>query len=319
MPTADSPLLRAWLNAPIRALVHRIAMLAALALAFVCAGVTTAIAAAPPAEENRGRFMFSGWAGPPLPVWYELPDQVAPDTPVVIVMHGVDRDADRYRDEWAELARRYRLIVIVPEFGRADFPGSLGYNTGFFAEADGTPRPRVLWSFAAIEPLFDVARRRFGTSVKSYTLYGHSAGAQFVHRFVMFMPEARIEQAIAANAGWYTMPDTATAFPYGIKGTPVGKATLKAALGKPLTVLLGTADTDPTDPNLRTTAKANRQGPHRYARGQSFFEAGRAVAANWNSPFGWRVEKVLGVGHKNSLMAESAARLIAANRHDQRD
>lgn len=266
------------------------------------------------AEAEKGRFVFAGWDGPPLPVWYQLPDKVTPDTPVVIVMHGVNRDADRYRDEWAGIARTYRLIVIVPEFSRADFPGAGGYNTGYFTAADGTPRPRQLWSFAAIEPLFDAVRARFGTAVERYTLYGHSAGAQFVHRFVMFMPEARIAQAITANAGWYTMPDPATPFPYGTKGAPVGEAALQAALGKPITVLLGTADTDTADPDLRTTPEANRQGPHRLARGQAFFAAARTRAKEWAVPFGWRIAFVPDVGHSNRLMAEAAARLIAARR-----
>lgn len=270
-------------------------------------GMPTASAAAVPAP-----FVFNDWAGPPLPVWYAVPDEVTPATPVVFVMHGVGRDADRYRDEWAGLARDNRFIVIVPEFSQADFPGSGGYNTGYFAAQNGTPRPRNLWSYAAIEPLFDEARRRFGTKVPRYTLYGHSAGAQFVHRFVMLMPEARIEQAIAANAGWYMMPDLAADFPYGAKGAPVHPVTLEAALGKPLTVLLGTEDNDPASPNLRTTPEANRQGPHRYARGLAFHAAGRDAAARMEVPFGWRVENVPGVGHSNGLMAQAAARLIAA-------
>jgi poly(3-hydroxybutyrate) depolymerase len=264
------------------------------------------------ADHGRGRFIFTDWDGPALPVWYQLPNRVAPDTPVVVVMHGVKRDADRYRDEWAGLARKYRMIVIVPEFSQADFPGSRSYNIGFLSEADGTVRPRELWSFAAIEPLFDDVRRRFGTATKRYTLYGHSAGGQFVHRFVMFMPQARIEQAIAANSGWYTMPDLATPFPYGLEGAPISPDGMKAALGKPLTVLLGTADTDTTDPSLRVTTEANLQGPHRYARGKSFFATGRAAAARIGAPFGWRLKRVPGVGHMNGLMAESAAKIIAA-------
>lgn len=281
-----------------------------LALATILGLAAPAIAAAPP--DPRGRFVFTGWEGPPLPVWYQLPESAGPDTPVVVVMHGVNRDADRYRDEWAPLARRYGFILVVPEFSRADFPGSLGYNTGYFVAADGTLRPRGLWSFAAIEPLFDDVRTRFGTRAARYTLYGHSAGAQFVHRFVLFMPEARIEQAIAANAGWYTMPDAATGFPYGLGGAPVPAGALAAALGKPLTVLLGTADTDTADPDLRTTPEANRQGPHRFARGQSFFSQGRAAAERAGVPFGWRMEFVPGVGHSNGRMAGAAARLIAA-------
>lgn len=286
----------------------RLLLMLTMALGLGLAAITPAAAA--DITDQRGQFTFTGWAGPSLRVWYQLPDAVTPDTPVVVVMHGVNRDADRYRDEWSALSQRYGFIVVVPEFDAPRFPGARGYNTGFFTEADGTPRPRTTWSFAAIEPLFDDVRQRFGTQVPRYTIYGHSAGAQFVHRFVMFMPEARIEQAIAANAGWYTMPDPAQAFPYGLGDTPLDDGTLKAALGKPLLVLLGTADTDTKDPDLRTTPEANRQGPHRYARGLSFYAKGREAAATMDAAFGWTLERVLGVGHKNGLMAQAAAKQI---------
>jgi poly(3-hydroxybutyrate) depolymerase len=256
-------------------------------------------------------FVFTGWDGPDLPVYCQLPDKVARDTPVVFVMHGVNRDADRYRDEWADLARKHGFIAVVPQFSLTDFPGSRGYNTGYFTEEDGRPRPRGLWSFAAIEPLFDDVRKRFGTGVTRYSIYGHSAGAQFVHRFVLFMPEARIERAVAANAGWYTMPDTRVEFPYGLAKTPIDDAALGAALGKPLTVLLGTADTDREDPDLRKTPEADAQGLTRYARGQAFFARGQAAAAASGAPFGWTRQDVPDIGHSNAGMAEAAAALIA--------
>jgi poly(3-hydroxybutyrate) depolymerase len=288
-----------------------------LAAALVLFGMPSALflARQEPALEQQaaaGRFVFSDWDGPDLPVWYQLPDKVTPDTPVVFVMHGVNRDADRYRDEWAALARQYGFIVIVPQFNRTDFPGSRGYNTGYFREEDGTQRPRALWSFAAIEPLFDDVRRRFGTDDARYTIYGHSAGAQFVHRYVTFMPEARIGMAIAANAGWYTMPDPAIDFPYGLGETPVDTAGLKRALGQPLTVMLGTADTDRGDPDLRKTPEADAQGPHRFARGHAYVAAGKAAAEQLGTTFGWRVVSVPGIGHSNAGMAKAAAPIIAA-------
>lgn len=262
---------------------------------------------------GAGRFVFTGWDGPDLPVFYQLPDQVDADTPVVFVMHGVNRDADRYRDEWADLARRYGFIVVVPQFSRADFPGSRGYNTGYLSQRDGTPRPRELWSFVAIEPLFDDVRARFGTRAARYAIYGHSAGAQFVHRFVLFIPEARIDQAMVANAGWYTMPDMATGFPYGLGGGPVDESALRDALGKRVTVLLGTSDTDRNDPDLRKTPEADAQGPHRFARGQEFFARGKQAAAASSTPFAWRLLAVSGVGHSNGKMAKAAAPLLAAD------
>lgn len=262
------------------------------------------------AAPSEKRFLFDGWAGPALRVWYQAPDEVTATTPVVFVMHGVKRDADRYFAEWAPLAARHGFILVVPEFTHADFPGALGYNTGYFENRDGTTRPRELWSFAAIEPLFDAVKARTGTRVPAYALYGHSAGGQFVHRYVLFTPGARLSRAVAANAGWYTMPDLTVAYPYGLAGSPVESSALKLALEKPLTILLGTADTNVNDPNLRKTPEANAQGPHRHARGERFYGAGKAAAGQLCAAFGWRLEKVPGVGHENGRMAIAAASLL---------
>ena len=286
-----------------------------LAAVLVLFGVPAALFFAQPDPATQqasqaGRFVFSGWDGPDLPVYYVLPDTVTSETPVVFVMHGVNRDADRYRDEWTDLARKHGFIAVVPQFGKKDFPGSRGYNTGYFSERDGTVRARSQWSFAAIEPLFDDVRKRFGTAVPAYAIYGHSAGAQFVHRFVLFMPEARISRAVAANAGWYTMPDPAIQFPYGLGGAPVDEASLRAALGKPVTVLLGTADVDRSDPDLRKTPEADAQGPHRFARGQRFFSEAQAAATQRAVPFAWNLITVPGVGHSNGRMASAAAAVL---------
>lgn len=287
-----------------------------LAAVLVLFGVPAALFFAQPDPAGQqasaaGRFVFTGWEGPDLPVYYQLPDRVTPDTPVVFVMHGVNRDADRYRDEWAALARQHGFIAVVPQFSREDFPGSRGYNTGYFSEEDGTARPRNLWSFAAIEPLFDDVRQRFGTRAPRYAIYGHSAGAQFVHRFVLFMPEARIDQAVSANAGWYTMPDMRTGFPYGLADAPVNEGALAAALGKRVTVLLGTADTNRAAPDLRKTPEADAQGPHRFARGQRFFAKAKQAAEALDTPFGWTIRTVPDVGHSNRKMAKAAAPLLA--------
>lgn len=262
------------------------------------------------AADKTGTFAFENWAGPLLRVWYWAPSKVVADTPIVFVLHGVKRDADRYLAEWKPIAQHHGFIVVVPEFSNVSFPGSRGYNTGYFVEADGSPRPRAQWSFAALEPLFDAIKARTGSEVPRYALYGHSAGAQFVHRYVLFMPEARLSHAVAANAGWYTLPALDTAYPYGLAGTPVAESDLKRALGKPLTILLGTADTDRADPNFRTTKEADAQGAHRFARGQGFHAAGRAAAARLAVPFGWRLQEVPGVGHDNAAMAVAAAPLL---------
>ncbi|MFT6583203.1 MAG: hypothetical protein ACJAU6_003656 [Alphaproteobacteria bacterium] len=113
-----------------------------------------------------------------------------------------------------------------------------------------------------------------GNVSKSYAMYGHSAGAQFVHRFIYFTPDARLTRAVAANAGWYTMPGFDIAYPYGLGGAGLSPANLHRALSARLVVLLGMRDTDTSHRHLRRTEGANAQGPHRFARGQSFSPQG---------------------------------------------
>jgi len=263
--------------------------------------------AAPALPAGDGTFTFDGWAGAPIRVWYHLPETVRPETPVLFVMHGVNRDADRYRDQWSALADQHGLVLVVPEFDEAHFPGSAGYNLGNILDRDGRAVPRERWSFSALEPLFDRVRVLTGTRVETYDLYGHSAGAQFVHRYVMFMPDARLGRAVAANAGWYTLPDRKVAYPYGLRGKRLPPVDLRRAFGQPLSILLGTADNDPAYPNLRRTPEAMAQGPHRLARGEFFFRSGEAKAAALGADFRWTLEKVEGVGHDNGGMVQAAA------------
>ena len=254
----------------------------------------------------NGSFRFDGWAGPALPVWTYTPDAGNADLPLVIVMHGQGRNASEYRDQWMEAARARRFAIAAPEFARDDFPRSTHYNLGNRIDVRGRAVAPELWSFAAIEPLFDAARARLGLSCQTYAIYGHSAGAQFVHRYLAFTHAPRVQAAVSANAGWYTLPDFATPWPFGLAGTDLTQADLARWLARPMTVLLGSADTEQTS-SLNQSPEAMAQGPHRLARGRSFMEAGLSAAQAMGVALNWRLGYAPGVGHDNSLMAEHAA------------
>ncbi len=266
----------------------------------------------PAALRARGgrRFLFDQWAGPPIPVWYVRGTAGAADAPVLFVMHGVRRDADRYLAEWIDLARREGLVVVVPEFSREAFPGAQSYNFGRMIAEDGQPRPRAEWSYAAIEPIFDALRAREGLSAPDYAIYGHSAGAQFVHRLVLTGSGPRLRLAIAANAGSYAEPRTDVPWPFGMGGLPADAWRPAEALAAPLLLLLGTADNDPRHPSLPDQPGARAQGPHRLARGLFFYASGRKAAADAGLAFGWSCLLVPGVGHDNAGMAPAAVDLI---------
>lgn len=257
----------------------------------------------------RGNFPFNS-GGHQLTVWYYRPATATADAPVVFVIHGVGRNAEEYLNDWIEFAARKNFLLVVPEFSKAEFPGEEAFNSGNLFDAAGRPQPREQWSFSMIEPLFDALPGRLGTNRRDYLIYGHSAGAQFVHRFLYFVPGARATRAIAANAGWYMLPEFNTGFPYGLRGAPADEAALRLALARRLVVMLGESDTDPAHPSLRHTPEADAQGLYRFARGQYFFARAQAAAAGLRTTFNWTLVTVPGIDHSNKGMAPSAVRQL---------
>lgn len=264
------------------------------------------------ALDGASHFTFSDWNGPSMPVYTYVPPGIDQTTaPILIVMHGMQRDADKYRDQWVKPATKGGFIVVAPQFSKAAFPNSADYNQGgVFEQRSTNRRDENQWAFSAIEPLFDQVVARLGGLQTGYSIYGHSAGSQFVHRYLFFKPQARARRYLAANAGWYTFADPEIAFPYGLGGAGVSEAELKAALAKDVVVLLGDADSDPNARFLRKSKAAMRQGPHRFARGQKFFAAAKAYANARGWTFGWSLQVAEGVAHSNTDMAPKAFDLI---------
>jgi pimeloyl-ACP methyl ester carboxylesterase len=254
---------------------------------------------------------FSNWEGPELEVRVFVPNSVSATTPIVIVMHGFSRDIDRYYRDWRPLGAGHEFIVVMPYMSEESFPGSNEYNLGHvFDKKTLRQRPEPQWSYSAIEPLFDVVVKGLGGKQKQYTLYGHSAGSQFVHRFLYYKPGARVRRYIAANAGWYMMPDFSADYPYGLNHSGLGKDVLGAAFSKEMVVLLGKEDTNPDDHDLRKSPEANRQGIHRLERGQNMMKMATSEADKLGKNLNWSLRIVDGVGHNNAAMAKAAAVFI---------
>lgn len=270
---------------------------------------------------GSGQFTFHdsrGNADRPITVRYHMPEGHSPETPIVVVMHGNSRAGERYFNDWEPHAAAHGFLLLVPVFDTDSYPGNQWYNLGnVFPDADspaasgGARNPQSTWTFTAIEHLFDAVRTATGSTRPTFRIFGHSAGSQFVHRLLMTRPDAPIERTVAANAGWYTMPDEGAVWPYGLGGSGFEVAGLAGLLQLPVTVLLGDADTITTASNLRRTPEAMLQGPHRFARGHTFYAAARSAAESLGVPFGWALDTVPGANHSNALMAPRAAEILA--------
>lgn len=250
--------------------------------------------------------------GRTIPLWHYLPTTLTADTPLVIVMHGMRRNAPQYRDDWAPHAERHGLAVVAPEFAASAYPDVHAYNYGNVVAPDGTPNPREAWLFPVIDAIFAHARDAFGCRAATYCLYGHSAGGQLVHRLATLCWSERIALAITANAGSYTLPRLDEAYPFGLGGTVFEAEDFSALFARPLLILLGGADSDPGHYSLPRQPQAQRQGAHRHERGLRYFAAAEAGARERGLGFAWRVETVPGVAHANAGMAARAAQWCAA-------
>ena len=258
-----------------------------------------------------GLFVFDGHeplADKPIRVWYFSPRAVPDDLAIVLVFHGNSRNADDHRDAWGASADEHHLLILALEFDDGVFPGSAGYAEGSTFDASNNAISEEQRTFSYIEPLFDHVKGLVASDAEEYYVFGHSAGAQFVHRFLLFKPDNRVARSVAANAGWCTMPDLLVSFPYGLGSSGFGEEHLDAFFGQPLVVLLGERNTDPNDPSLR---QARTLGDHRFARGQTFFAEAEIASTARGVELAGQLETVPNVGHSHSRMTPPAARILA--------
>ncbi|NBQ71307.1 MAG: lamin tail domain-containing protein, partial [Nitrosomonadaceae bacterium] len=222
---------------------------------------------------------------------------------------------------------RYQALTIVIEFSRQYYPASEDYTLGITssgragsrAKREGRYLKPDAYLYNEIERVFEAVQQVIGGNQHGYYLFGHSAGAQFTHRLLTFVPCARALNAIAANAGWYTMPieDNRKKFdmPYSLRGSPAESLNLKALLSAPLTLLLGTHDIKGSDEdqNVRNTPATMSQGINRIARGHHYFETGQSLARSLDTPFSWQLVLAPGAEHDVLQLIASAGYLMFAS------
>ena len=259
-----------------------------------------------------GSFIFSFAQGnqlKPIRVWTFGPPRISQETKILFVMHGRERNAHGYLNPWMAPAHKANALLLAPEFSEQVFPGR-SYNVGELGFLAGQGALVGRSTFEAIEMIFDHVVGMTGLKTRRYRIYGHSAGAQFVHRLILLNPNARAEVAVAANAGWYTMPDFQSEFPYGLKDSGVTPRALAQALRKKLIVLLGEKDNDPRHSSLNRQPGAMSEGVTRLERGQNFYRRAEAEAHALGIRLAWELKTVAGVGHDHSAMSDEAAPLL---------
>lgn len=263
-----------------------------------------------PASGGRSSAWFHSPGAAPVLVHLYAPTALSARTKLLVVMHGTLRNAHEYIEGWTEWAERTDHLVLAPMFDRAAWPGCKSYHLGNVLRGRGPgsrPTGEASWAFTVVEALHDRITSELTLDDSRLALWGHSAGGQFVHRFLLFKPRAPIRAAIAAGCGWFTVPDLATAFPYGLRHPRLGfdEEDARRYVRAPLTLVRGTLDTA-RDAHLRTGPAAEKQGRNRYERAGHMHGAAQRVDASTC----WRLIDVAGLGHDWMGMAAATQGLL---------
>ncbi len=273
-------------------------------------------------ENSTGSFNFTPQAPlnrPPLKVYYHIPSGDIKTMPILMSFHGSDRDGDNHRDFWIDMANSNGFIVIAPEFSSSNYPG-LGDNylmSNIFDDGDNptaaTFNDKNEWTFSTLDPLFEYVKEAISGTQEQYSGWGHSGGAQFLHRFVTYLPGSKLATAVCSNAGWYTVPENGVSFPYGIDNGQLPTEDLTAAFSRKLIIHLGKNDTNSNAGLRRNAVVDEQQGTNRLVRGQYYFETAQTTAANMGATYNWEKHELEDVGHNPQLMADDALQYLLSN------
>jgi pimeloyl-ACP methyl ester carboxylesterase len=191
--------------------------------------------------------------------------------PVVVSVHGISRNADQHAQLLSAYCDLHGAVLVAPLFDLAQHPDyqRLG-RQGRGKRAD-----------LALNLIISEVAAATGAAADRFNLFGFSGGAQFAHRYTMAHPH-RVESAVFASAGWYTMPDSTRRFPRGTRQSPKMpglRFDAEEFLSVPMTVLVGTNDV--TQAGLRRSERLDaEQGVSRVERAKSFVAAIEACAAS---------------------------------------
>lgn len=165
--------------------------------------------------------------------------QATENLPLVVVVHGTNRTAERYRTMFGEFAEEHGCIVLAPLF-----------PAGIIEPEDLNNYKRIRYHDIRFDHvLLDMIEQigaRYRVDTERFLLHGFSGGGQFVHRFAYLHPHRLSALSIGAPGRvtridpdvpwWLGTADLAEVF-----GTELDLPTLRRV---PVQMIVGADDTE---------------------------------------------------------------------------
>jgi pimeloyl-ACP methyl ester carboxylesterase len=281
--------------------MRRTTAILAVALAMVTVGAT-----AEPIARGEGQ-QTADLAGTKLVLFTYRPDTCT-DPSLLFVFHGLNRNAQNYRDYARPLGDRNCMLIVAPLFDQERFP-TWRYQRGGIADGRTVQAARE-WTGNLVVKLVDWVRASERRTL-DHSLIGHSAGAQFLSRIAAFTP-TQAKRLVVTNPSTYVAATLDVDAPYGmgrVYDAATAQSQLRRYLAQPVTIFLGEEDTG--NENLNESPAAMAQGKTRLERGMNVYRDAQALAASRGWPFNWRLVVLPGTGHSARKMFSSSQALEA--------
>ena len=259
-------------------------------------------------EINQTTFAY--WNKPDVEIYYISPDVIDENTKVIFVIHGNSRNAEDYLSEWRPYIANKNVIVVAPKFTKESFKY---FALLEMAQSSGkVNKDESEYINNSISLIFNFIKSKFSLNTQTYSMFGHSAGAQFTHRYMLLSHDKRISSAVIANAGWYTFISTAE-FPYGIKNAPIKISSdhIRWYTASKVNLLIGSDDVG--FKSLNTSKGAQIQGINRYERANNYFNTLIKEAEKNNYVLRWNFKVLDDIDHDYKKITPIAADILLQN------
>lgn len=242
---------------------------------------------------------------------------------IVFVMSGCLRDALNYLKIWIDTANEKNYIIIAPEFDKRHY-SIADHEYGNLIEVqynycnDDIYTPEMTygeiiqkeeeWIYHNIDEIYLEFIKENQLENKGYSIFGHSSGSQFTHRFLMLGNSKYAKKYLCANAGLYTFYDKTKNYPYGIKNLEKYEERLKKSLEKEVYILAGEADVKTA--MLNSLPMDLEEGRTRYERAKNYFDSAIKYAKENKIHTKWQFISMPGVEHASKQVVPFAKELI---------
>ena len=252
---------------------------------------------------------FAVWNNSDVELFYTLPEEINNQTQVLFIVHGGARDSEKYLDIWKKFTEHKNIILVAPEFKRADYEDYEYLNISDDYGVLNKNLNEHLHNSLSI--FFSFFKSKYNLEIDTYKLYGHSGGAQFVHRLLLFSDYDNVSSAVIASAGSYTFLNNEN-YPYGLKeSNHLSDKKIKRYLSQRVTFLIGNQDIKKFESSKKNNIQGKAmQGNNRFEVGINYFNNLITVSERQKIPLRWKFQIAKGVAHDNEKMSLLASEIL---------